>query len=96
MATALVRDRVVVCPLPVFVFHGFQINILANLSIIYQYFSRDPLNMILYVPGMSNIAIQNCYFRSSLSRPVVKDHRMSLRSNHPHDLTARPLRGEGD
>ena len=76
-------------------FYGFRINILINLSIIYQYFTYNHLKMVMHVPGILNTATKSIifyYFLRCLSRPVVINYRMSLRSNRPRQL----LRGGGD
>ena len=43
-------------------FYGFQINILFNLSIIYQHFSMQSFRDDLHVPDLSNIATRTGIF----------------------------------
>ena len=55
-------------------FYGSQINILINLSIIYQYFSCNCLKTVLHVRGILNTVTRTFifdYFLRCLFRPVV-------------------------
>ena len=61
-------------------FYSIQINILLDLSIIYQHFSLDLVSIVI---TKSKGSIILTYFLNSSFRPVVINHEMWLRSNRP-------------
>ena len=87
------RASAVVRPMPIFTITAFKS---INSSIYQWYINISPCNhleMNLHVPAFHTYPqemIFSIIFQNCLSKPVVMDHEMSLRSNRPVALTSWP------